>query len=177
MPAPPLRKSWDCHMDLINVSLLGVNNFFLVLIIFLQSYLFRCSMNRLSQLLRSIDQSGGCRSTASLMKPFHLRARGRNEGIRLTTEFKPSYYMKLVVSLTTASFQICAACDWKERSSPDTNSEDYKRWLESHSPNCRRNFCRSANAIEAEGAIVPLNKRIFLPLVSYWGSIFCCFCL
>ena len=66
-------------------------------------------MNRLSQLLQSIDQSGGCRSTASLMQPFHLTARGRNEGIRLTTEFKPSYYMKLVVSLTTTSSQICAA--------------------------------------------------------------------
>ena len=28
MPAPPLRNSWDCHIDSINVSLLGVNNFF-----------------------------------------------------------------------------------------------------------------------------------------------------
>ena len=55
---------------------------------------------------------------------------------------------------------LCRACDRKERSSPDTNSEDYKRWLESHSPNCRRNFCRSANAMEAEGAIVLWERSI-----------------
>ena len=55
---------------------------------------------------------------------------------------------------------LCVVCDRMERSSPDTSSDGYRRWLESHSPHCRRNFRRSANAMEADGAVVLWQRSI-----------------